>query len=64
MEKCKCCGQIIPKSENKCNVMGCNNEAMWEGWYRCKDPLTGTPSGLSQLRQVCDEHKSVLEGVK
>jgi hypothetical protein len=61
MEICKCCGQVIPEPEDKCHVSGCKKEAIWEGWYRVKD-FSGNPTGLRQLRQVCNEHRSVLEG--
>lgn len=61
---CPCCGQPKPDHEPKCEVQGCQNIGIWEGWYRCKDPLIGTPTGLLQRRQVCDEHKYLLEGEK
>lgn len=59
--KCPNCGHnfcVENEIENKCAVQGCLNEAVWEGWYKCKDPIFGEPTGLSQRRCVCDEHKS------
>ena len=65
MEICPTCGQeIILNEEFKCHVQGCPNRAIWEGQYKCKDPLFGTSTGLNQLRRVCDEHKYLLEGGK
>jgi hypothetical protein len=64
MEKCKCCGQIIPEHECKCMVYNCYNESIYEGWYRRIDPLTNKPSGTIWLIQVCKDHKSLLIGAE
>jgi hypothetical protein len=42
-----------------CDVTSdCSNDAVYEGWYRRRDPLLGTPSGHIIRVFICEEHKS------
>ena len=63
---CPECGASVPDDaeRDECHAEGCHTEAVWEGYYRVKDPLLGTPTGLIQLRRVCDEHRCLLIGGK
>lgn len=45
-----------------CEVQGCNEPAIYEGWHRATDPFMGTPTGLIQRRCVCVAHKDLLIG--
>ena len=60
MKTCPICGY----EEILCEVSGCENEAEYEGWYRCTDPLLDTPTGLIQRRMVCIEHTTLLIGAE
>jgi hypothetical protein len=48
----------------KCQVRGCDRDAVYEGWTRQKDPLTGQYTGLNYITQTCDQdhHDEVLIG--
>ena len=46
-----------------CEVGGCEMPAYYEGWWRVKD-FSGTPTGLMQVRRVCEDHKDCLIGGK
>lgn len=41
-----------------CEFPDCLNEAAYEGWYRRRDPLLGTPSGHIVYIAFCEEHKT------
>jgi hypothetical protein len=64
MKICPECGQSVCEENTRCNVEGCINTAIWEGWYQVIDPLTQKPTGLRQLRTVCNAHKYLLEGAE
>jgi len=58
--KCGCCGHDV-NSNGLCQVDGCKEEAMYEGWYENKD-FSGNKVGLSRLLKVCGTHRKVLIG--
>lgn len=39
-------------------VSGCTNEAVYEGWYRKRDPCLGTPTGHLIHIAICEAHKT------
>jgi hypothetical protein len=45
----------------RCEVSGCSEEAEYQGYWRVKDSFN-IPTGLIQLRNVCNGHKSLLIG--
>lgn len=42
-----------------CEIEGCTNSAVWEGWHRQRDGM-GFLTGLITRRRVCDAHKALL----
>ena len=42
----------------QCEITGCEETAVYEGWGRVHDPILGKPTGLMQLVHVCEEHKT------
>lgn len=59
MEECPKCG--YNPTEGQCQVSGCEEPAMWEGWYRVTDGFN-IPTGMIQRVCVCDQHISVTIG--
>ena len=49
MDKCPKCGH----REIKCEHIDCDNEAVYEAWFRVRDGF-GIPTGLIQKRVVCE----------
>jgi len=45
-----------------CDVAGCDQPAVYEGWNRALDPVLGTPTGLMRKVHVCEAHKTCLIG--
>ena len=61
MEKCPICG-FEESEEFPCGFEGCNEPAIYEGWFRSRDPFLNTPTGLVKRMVVCENHKIYLIG--
>ena len=56
-KRCPTCHQILGEVpyEDQCEMKGCHDWAVYEAWFRVRD-FSGTPTGLIQKFQVCEEH--------
>lgn len=45
------------KAEFRCEITGCTEEAIYEGWFRLRDCL-GLPTGHLVLMQICSTHST------
>ena len=57
MDTCPRCGYV--EDFVSCEAQGCQQLAIYEGWYRQKD-FTGHATGLIRLANVCREHTAWL----
>lgn len=51
----------LPEDEYRCELGEdgpCPNTAVYEAWYRRRDPILGTPSGHLVKVCICEEHKN------
>lgn len=59
MSHCNHCGQPLPQQGPTCQIEGCTNPALFEGWLRVRDGF-GIPTGLIQRHPVCAYHVKEL----
>ena len=51
------CPHYEVESKFRCEISGCKEEAVYEGWLRLRDCL-GIPTGHLVLVQICSTHKT------
>lgn len=50
--------KIVEPPPILCEVPGCSNPAVYEAWWRSRDPFLGTPTGHLMKICICEEHKT------